>query len=183
MAHGDARKLLGRDVGSPERGELARAEGGVGPVQEVGEGEVERRVAEELEPLVRGGAAGEGLMGERQLKQGAVVEPVLEKPLDSGRRLRSVLHEARRRRAALAGAGLHRCGGLIGVIARTFGAVSGEIGKFRSFWGGIAQAFWGGFAEVFLPFSLRMSIEEKGICEEDGRGCLVRFASSSGRVV
>ena len=98
MAHGDARQLLGGDVGGPERGERTRADGGVGEVEEVGEGEAERRVPDELEPLVGGrGAPGEGLVGERLLEQGALVELLLEKPLHAGRRLLPVRHKARRR--------------------------------------------------------------------------------------
>lgn len=116
VAHGDARELLGGDVGGAERGERAGAEGGVGEVEEVGEGEAERRVPDELEPLVGDGVVGEGLVRERLLQQAPVAELVAQQLLDAGRRLRAVRHEARRgklhrvrrRRPALPGGRLHR---------------------------------------------------------------------------
>lgn len=61
VADGDACKLLGADVGGAEERELAGVEAGVLEVNEIGDGQAESGVADELEALVGGGLGAGGV--------------------------------------------------------------------------------------------------------------------------
>jgi hypothetical protein len=97
VVDGDTRKLLGGDVGGTERGDCARAEGRVGEVEEVGEGEAERGVPDKLEPLVGSRRVGEGLVRERLVEESAVTELVGQQAFHTCRGFRAVGDEARPR--------------------------------------------------------------------------------------
>lgn len=149
MADGDARELLGGDVGGAERGERAWAEGGVGEVEEVGEGEAERGVPDELEPLVGGGAGGEGLVRERLLQEGAVAELVSpQQALHARRRLRAVGDEPRRRKLHGQGSGWWRWATLAGVVRRRHGMGSSTAGRLVPCGGGAGLGDFAGSVGV-----------------------------------
>lgn len=107
-ADGDAGELLGGDVGGAEHREVPLVEARVVPVEDGGEGEAERGVAEELEPLVPGPPAGlvPGVhavrQGVLQQQRAAVAEAV---PAQCTLHLRPrrvpVRHELRARRRML----------------------------------------------------------------------------------
>lgn len=61
VADGNARELLGADVGGADERELAGVEGGVVDVEKIGDGQAEGGVADELEALVGGGLGAGGV--------------------------------------------------------------------------------------------------------------------------
>lgn len=165
---GDARELLGGDVGGAKCRERAGAKGGVGEVEEVGESEAERRVPEELEPLVGGRGVGEGLVRERLLQEGAVAELVAQQALHARRGLLAVGHEARRRELdGQGGAGRRwrwsRRATLAGVVRRRHGILAGRLLP-------AAVRDWGDFAEV-LEFRVELGTNRRrlyGRCRGKG---------------
>lgn len=78
VADGDSGELLRGYIGYAELGQESGFEGGIGEVEEAGDGEAKDGIADELKALIRAvasiGGVGEGLLQQRGITEGVIKE-------------------------------------------------------------------------------------------------------------